>query len=270
MTVRRALTLIVLAAIAHGLFFIWYQHPDWHTPAAWTDQDGYRRLGQALATTGKFTLDLRSIKNEELRNDQVKALGKNASAIACLSLTPAKRDEGDPENRLIALGSDRYPGNDMLARQENLISSFFGSEESIHYIQHNEALLEASRKAKAKLPALRDAFNAGLEPGEYIQLKAPFTTPKGGNEWMWIEVNSWKGDLIKGTLQNDPFEVPNLYAGQVVEVHQQDVFDYIRTYPDKHSEGNTTSEIILKMEKQAKTSSPVSTPLKITNCDSLP
>jgi len=55
MTVRRALTLIVLAAIAHGLFFIWYQRPDWHTPAAWTDQDGYRRLGQALATTGKFT-----------------------------------------------------------------------------------------------------------------------------------------------------------------------------------------------------------------------
>ena len=55
MTVRRALILITLVAIAHGLFFIWYQRPDWHTQSHWTDQVGYRRLGQALADTGRFT-----------------------------------------------------------------------------------------------------------------------------------------------------------------------------------------------------------------------
>jgi hypothetical protein len=53
MTVRRALVCITLVAIVHGLFFIWYQQPDWRTQ--WTDQEGYRQLGQALATTGKFT-----------------------------------------------------------------------------------------------------------------------------------------------------------------------------------------------------------------------
>ena len=42
----------MLAAL-HGIFFIWYQAPDWN--AAWTDQGGYRTLGQVLATTGKFT-----------------------------------------------------------------------------------------------------------------------------------------------------------------------------------------------------------------------
>ena len=30
-----------------------YQRPDWTTQ--WTDQDGYRRLGSVLASTGKFT-----------------------------------------------------------------------------------------------------------------------------------------------------------------------------------------------------------------------
>ncbi len=55
MTARRALLFIVLVAIVHGVFFIWYQRPDWYTPDAWTDQVGYRRLGQALATTGRFT-----------------------------------------------------------------------------------------------------------------------------------------------------------------------------------------------------------------------
>ena len=53
MTVRRTLTLICLVAALHGLFFIWYQRPDWTTQ--WSDQEGYRRLGQVLAETGKFT-----------------------------------------------------------------------------------------------------------------------------------------------------------------------------------------------------------------------
>jgi hypothetical protein len=53
MTRYRSLVFVVLVAMAHGLFFIWYQRPDWHTQ--WTDQDGYRRLGQVLSETGKFT-----------------------------------------------------------------------------------------------------------------------------------------------------------------------------------------------------------------------
>jgi 4-amino-4-deoxy-L-arabinose transferase-like glycosyltransferase len=53
MNVRRSLGAICAVAALHGLFFIWYQRPDWHT--RWPDQDGYRRLGEVLATTGKFT-----------------------------------------------------------------------------------------------------------------------------------------------------------------------------------------------------------------------
>src|SRR5437763_10020851 len=52
-TASRALAFICLIAALHGLFFIWYQRPDWTTQ--WPDQDGYRRLGEVLATTGKFT-----------------------------------------------------------------------------------------------------------------------------------------------------------------------------------------------------------------------
>jgi hypothetical protein len=53
MTFRRSLWIVCLVAALNGLFFIWYQRPDWSTQ--WTDQDGYRRLGQVLAATGKFT-----------------------------------------------------------------------------------------------------------------------------------------------------------------------------------------------------------------------
>src|SRR5205814_9249862 len=53
MTVRRSLWVVCLVAVLHSLFFIWYQRPDWATE--WSDQDGYRRLGQVLADTGRFT-----------------------------------------------------------------------------------------------------------------------------------------------------------------------------------------------------------------------
>jgi 4-amino-4-deoxy-L-arabinose transferase-like glycosyltransferase len=53
MTLRKPLAVVCLAAALHGLFFIWYQRPDWTTQ--WSDQEGYRRLGQVLAETGKFT-----------------------------------------------------------------------------------------------------------------------------------------------------------------------------------------------------------------------
>jgi 4-amino-4-deoxy-L-arabinose transferase-like glycosyltransferase len=53
MTFRRSLWIVCLVATLNGLFFIWYQRPDWSSQ--WTDQDGYRRLGQVLAGTGKFT-----------------------------------------------------------------------------------------------------------------------------------------------------------------------------------------------------------------------
>lgn len=49
----RTLIVIVAIAIAHAIFFIWYQHPVWNT--TWDDQVGYQRLAHVLATTGKFT-----------------------------------------------------------------------------------------------------------------------------------------------------------------------------------------------------------------------
>jgi 4-amino-4-deoxy-L-arabinose transferase-like glycosyltransferase len=53
MKAARWLWLVCVLAALNGLFFIWYQRPDWATE--WTDQVGYRRLGEVLAATGKFT-----------------------------------------------------------------------------------------------------------------------------------------------------------------------------------------------------------------------
>lgn len=205
--------------------------------------------GATFTKPGAFKLDLRSIKNPKVREANVKA---NGTGVACISLKQGTWEEGDPKNRLIELAPDRYSGPDVHAKQDQMLASFFGWEDAINFVKHNDELLAASRLAKSKLPGLRQAFAAGLQPGEFIQVKAPFATPDGDTEWMWVEVTKWRGSKIKGLLQNEPFQIPSLHSGQIVEVQQEDVFDYIRTYPDKHEEGNTTGQIIKKQQDEGK------------------
>jgi len=133
-----------------------------------------------------------------------------------------------------------------------MLSSFFGWEDSLAKVEHNQELLAGSAKAKSRLPELRKAFNTGLAPGEFIEVKAPFSAENGDTERMWVEVTSWAGKQIRGTLENEPSEVVDLRAGQVVQVREQDVFDCIHQYADKRIEGNTTSEIIRKMSERQK------------------
>lgn len=52
---RRSLFVIALVALVHAGVYIAYQHEDWTSTTAWTDQRGYQRLGSSLATTGEFT-----------------------------------------------------------------------------------------------------------------------------------------------------------------------------------------------------------------------
>lgn len=206
--------------------------------------------GAVLGKLGEFDLDLRAIRNRKVRDPQVESLKQNATAVALLSLRKGEWEEGDPPNRLIEITFDRYSGRDVHARQEEMLSSLFGWEDSINQISHNDEILAASRNAKTQLPALKQAFTAGLQPGEFIQVKAPFKTPDGGREWMWVEITAWDGNKISGLLKNEPFNIPSLHAGQIVEVKQEDAFDYIRRYPDGRQEGNETGSIIEKMQQQ--------------------
>jgi uncharacterized protein YegJ (DUF2314 family) len=212
--------------------------------------------GAPLSVPGPFTIDLKNIKDPVVRESQLKSLKKNATGVGYLQLKTAAADEGDPNNRLVELAFDRYVGRDSQAKRESLIGCFFGVEDKTAAIHHNEELLEASRRAKSQLPELNSRFNAGLKPGELILVKAPFKTRTGGNEWMWVEISHWKSHSIRGILENDPELVPDLHAGEVVEIREEDVFDYIHKYPSGRVEGNTTGEIIQKMERESVSPSP--------------
>ena len=71
-------------------------------------------------------------------------------------------------------------------------------------------------------------------------------TADNSHEYMWVEVASWEGGKITGLLRNEPRNVPELHAGQDVNISEADIFDYIRQYPDGTSDGNETGILIEK------------------------
>ncbi|MDP9989808.1 uncharacterized protein YegJ (DUF2314 family) [Variovorax boronicumulans] len=201
--------------------------------------------GATIARAGQFDLDLRGLKHSGARDPQLRSLKPNAAPVAKLSLVNGKWESGDPQNRLFEIRFDRYKGPDRYAQQTALLTAIFGADEdAVTRLKHNDELLAASKAAGAQLAKLRDTFNKGLQPGEYILVKAPFTTREGGNEWMWVEIARWNGDTIEGLLKNEPVDVTGLHAGQMVKVSQAKLFDYIRRYPDGREEGNETGKII--------------------------
>jgi uncharacterized protein YegJ (DUF2314 family) len=204
--------------------------------------------GTSINDDLSIDVDLDRIRNDPFRLALKASLLAEASGKGRIHFRPAIPEEGDPDNYLLEIDFDAAAGTTVHEKQDSLISEVFGAEDSIVYIQHNKKLLAASNRARQRMPELRERFNAGLEPGESIMVKAPFTTSDGGREWMWVEVIEWNGNDIRGLLSSDPYHVPGLRAGAEVRVDQQDLFDYIFYLADGSSEGNETGEIILQMQ----------------------
>ncbi len=204
--------------------------------------------GAAFSPSGEYLLDFRAIKNKTLRDKYLGSLLANSSAKARLTFRPGVPDQGDPDNRLLEITFDGYPGNDVHARQTAMMDALFGWHDEVKRVRHDPVLESASQKARTSLPALRAVFNKGLVPGEYVQVKAPFVTPSGSKEWMWVEVTEWKSGAIRGVLKNEPFDIPDLHGGQEVRVEEAEVFDYIRHFADGREEGNETGKILEKMQ----------------------
>ena len=101
-----------------------------------------------------------------------------------------------------------------------------------------------SRAREALRGRVRVAFLAGLPTGDRLLVKAPFDTPRGGIEYMWVEVRRWDDDVLTGVLANTPWDVPTLRKGDTVTVSMRKVFDYLWKHADGTREGNGTAAFV--------------------------
>jgi len=215
-------------------------------------------LGTAMSSVAQQLVESGPANDKGLVEFRISAF-RHASALKRLSeavlaggsgqgsvrLIEARAEEGDPDNTLVALNFDTYPGSGTTERQTNFVKAVFGAKpDEVIGVRPNNALREASERARLQLPALQKAFQRGLSPGELLLVKAPFATTDDRREFMWVEVMEWKGERIKGMLRSEPRFVPSLKAGQIVDIQQAEVFDYLHRWPDGRTEGNETAKLL--------------------------
>lgn len=189
------------------------------------------------------------LKHKGARDSQKESLFDGATEQITLGLVEATPREGDPDNRLIELRFHHASGRDEDEQQEAAFSGIWGSRDSIQYVEHTDDVLAASKRARSRIPELRQLFEKGLPPGSRLMLKSPFKHDKG-NEWMWAEVIRWPAEgKVEAILQNTPFHVNELTAGSRVKFDQDLIFDYILYQPDGTMEGNETSKAFEAQEK---------------------
>ncbi|MCI4671457.1 MAG: DUF2314 domain-containing protein [Bacteroidia bacterium] len=196
-----------------------------------------------------FELDLTEIRDDSARFKQIMACVDGAKMKGKIMFEEVEPQEGDPYNVQYKLKFDYKKTSSNQEGQQFLIGKLYGFDDNVIEVNRNEAIQEASERARAELPRLQKLFQDSLNVGNSILLKAPFTTDIGGKEWMWVEVIEWNGYTIKGILQNDPYGINDLKAGATVTIRQRDVFDYILYKNDGSAEGNETGKLIEELNQ---------------------
>lgn len=107
-----------------------------------------------------------------------------------------------------------------------------------------ESLATVRAQAISRLRTeIRAAWTVGLPAGERLMVKAPFQSPDGQVEWLWLQVERWEAnDVLKGKLLSAPNTVPDVKKGDSVQAPLDLVFDWIWVRADGRSEGNETQK----------------------------
>jgi len=199
--------------------------------------------GARLEPAGQMDVSIDALGCPICKEAFSRSLKPGATRRASLALSQGQTEEGDADNRLVEIA---FPGpsSTLQERHNRLLLPLFGSSDGIVNVQHDAELLEASRRAKVAVLALKPRYREGSPDLETLLVKAPFDVPGGGTEWMWVEVVRWRGSTIEGILTNDPFKIPDLHAGARVGVREEDIFDYILHKADGTTEGNETGKLL--------------------------
>jgi uncharacterized protein YegJ (DUF2314 family) len=199
----------------------------------------------SLAADGTLDLELAALAAPIAREMAAAAPGRGGAGKARLRLVEAKPDEGDAENRLLEIRGSA----DGLEAQSAALAALFGRDEEVFGAAADDTELNAaSARARKALVALRPTFARGIPPMTLLHVKAPFTTDRGGVEWMWVEVTSWNGKRLSGVLVSEPLDVKALKQGARVKVKIDEVFDYVYWHDGK-KDGNETTEILKRRQR---------------------
>ncbi len=205
--------------------------------------------GAAIGPGGTLVVDFRVIRHDKVRADVMADPVGDPPRRATVELVVAQREEGDADNRLMEVRFGSFPGATEVERQSQAMAALFGAaEDMIRRPGDDPELAAVKQRVQARLPAVAAAFRKGLPVQDHVMVKAPFDTDSGGVEWMWISVTGWEGDVLRGNLDNSPYDIKSLEAGAKVEVKQSAVADYRWQKSDGTAEGGESVAILRRRD----------------------
>lgn len=127
----------------------------------------------------------------------------------------------------------------------SVLANLLETEGDLAFIKTGDEFLEiAHRKAIAELPAVKARFQQGLPVGATVFVKKDFPDRDGSSHFIWLVVNTWAGEGIKGQIANDPGPKSDLRPGQTVTIHESEIYDWVISLPDGSHEGNYTGKVL--------------------------
>lgn len=108
-----------------------------------------------------------------------------------------------------------------------------------------ERLLSAHEKARKDLLTFKKSFQEKRASDTKIHaVKVGFPVQAGKYEWMWVSVGGWRGGALVGHLQNVPVLRKDLQQGGVVQVSEEEIFDWVISQDGEIAQGAYTEGII--------------------------
>ncbi len=206
--------------------------------------------GALLGSGGELAVNLEKIHHKAVRERFLASASKDSKLGGQVTLTLAKNEKGDPDNRLLEMGFGTSQGNTESARQAAALTAIMGThtEAKAAAIAGDAEMAAAVTRAQAKLPDIEEAFKKGLPKGEHMMVEAQFDTDDGHMEWLWIGVSSWADDgVVWGPLVNEPKGISALRRGSKVEASRGELVDYLWVGADgKTKAGGETDAILHK------------------------
>ena len=92
--------------------------------------------------------------------------------------------------------------------------------------------------AKKTLPDAKQKFMKGLSKGEAFFLTTRLFDKNGKYEQIFVRVIKWDGENITGTIASDLNVVKEYKSGQVINMKEKNIFDWLITKADGSEEGN--------------------------------
>lgn len=144
------------------------------------------------------------------------------------------------------------PWNDQLKsalRSDDAMSALkeLYAEPVIQIDDDDPEMKAAVETARARWPEFVQAF-AKRTDDQPFAVKFPLTS-EGATEFIWMNVSSIEGDLLRGTLGNTPVALPGFQEGDAVEVKVNDLNDWMYA-TEEGVAGGFTTQILMRAAKE--------------------